>query len=79
MRWHHEAERVDGKPGSVVFAEDATAEVTIESEGAGSLVTYRLIAEPGSLFNWLMLGFLARGPIGKSFETSLARLEEQVK
>src|SRR3954447_23183423 len=28
LRWHHEAERVNGKPGSVVFAKDATAEVT---------------------------------------------------
>jgi uncharacterized protein YndB with AHSA1/START domain len=74
MRWHHEAERVDGKPGSVVFARDATAEVTIAAEGNGSLVTYRLMAEPGSLLNTFMLRVMAPGPIGRSFETSLARL-----
>ena len=48
LRWHHEAERVDGKPGSVVYAKDATAEVAIVPDGSGSLVTYRLMAEPGS-------------------------------
>jgi uncharacterized protein YndB with AHSA1/START domain len=74
LRWHHEAERVDGKPGSVVFAKDATAEVTIEPEGRGSLVTYRLLAEPGSLLNTFMLRVMAPGPIGRSFEESLARL-----
>jgi uncharacterized protein YndB with AHSA1/START domain len=74
LRWHHEAERVDGKPGSVVFAKDATAEVTITPEGDGSLVTYRLIAEPGSLLNTFMLRVMAPRPIGRSFETSLERL-----
>jgi len=74
LRWHHEAERVDGKPGSVVFAKDATAEVTIAPDGSGSSVTYRLSADPGSLRNTIMLKFLAPGPIGKSFETSLAQL-----
>ncbi|MEA2654484.1 MAG: hypothetical protein QOI37_1711 [Chloroflexota bacterium] len=74
LRWHHEAERVDGKPGSVVFAKDAMAEVSIRPDGLGSVVTYRLQAEPGSLVNTFMLRFLAPGPIGKSFETSLARL-----
>ncbi len=74
MRWHHEAERVDGKPGSVVFARDATAEVTITPDGTGSLVTYRLLADPGSLLNTFMLRVMAPGPIGRSFETSLARL-----
>lgn len=74
LRWHHEAERVDGKPGSVVFARDATAEVAITPDGQGSLVTYRLQAEPGSLLNTFMLRVMAPGPIGKSFETSLARL-----
>jgi len=74
LRWHHEAERVDGKPGSVVFARDATAEVTIDPDGTGSMVTYRLRAEPGSLRNTFLLKFLAPGPIGKSFETSLERL-----
>jgi uncharacterized protein YndB with AHSA1/START domain len=74
LRWHHEAERVDGKPGSVVFAKDATAEVTITPDGSGSVVTYRLLAEPGSLRNTIMLRFLAPGPIGKSFQTSLDRL-----
>ena len=74
LRWHHEAERVDGKPGSVVFAKDATAEVTIVPDGSGSLVTYRLLAEPGSLVNTFLLRVLAAGPIGRSFETSLERL-----
>src|SRR5205823_517131 len=40
LEWHHEAERVDGKPGSVVFARDATASVAIEPDGSGSRVTY---------------------------------------
>ena len=74
LRWHHEAERVNGNPGSVVFAKDSTAEVTIEPEADGSLVTYRLRAEPGSLLNTFMLKVLAPGPIGKSFETSLQEL-----
>lgn len=74
LRWEHEAERVDGKPGSVVFARHATAEVTIQADGVGSLVTYRLLAEPGSLLNTFMLRVLAPGPIGRSFETSLERL-----
>ncbi|HEV8489324.1 MAG TPA: SRPBCC family protein [Candidatus Limnocylindrales bacterium] len=79
LRWHHEAERVDGKPGSVVFAKDATAEVTIEPDGTGSLVTYRLLAEPGSLLNSFMLRVMAPGPIGRSFEESLARLAALVE
>ena len=74
LRWHHEAERVDGKPGSVVYAKDATAEVAIVPDGSGSMVTYRLMAEPGSLVNTFMLRILAPRPIGRSFETSLARL-----
>jgi uncharacterized protein YndB with AHSA1/START domain len=74
LRWHHEAERVDGKPGSVVFAKDATAEVEIVPDGSGSLVTYRLVAEPGSLLNTFLLRVMAPGPIGRSFETSLERL-----
>lgn len=74
LRWHHEAERVDGHPGSVVFAKDATAEVTIQPDGAGSLVTYRLLAEPGSLRNTFLLRVLAPRPIGRAFETSLERL-----
>ena len=74
LRWHHEEERVAGNVAPVVFAADAVAEVTIEPDGAGSNVTYRLIAEPGSLRNQLILRLLARGPIGRSFETSLGRL-----
>lgn len=74
LRWDHEAERVAGRPGSVVFARHATAEVTIEPDGVGSLVTYRLIAEPGSLLNVFMLRVLAPRPIGRSFERSLVRL-----
>ena len=79
LRWHHEAERVDGKPGSVVFAKDATADVTIVPDGAGSLVTYRLQAEPGSLLNTFMLRVMAPGPIGRSFEGSLAKLASLVE
>jgi uncharacterized protein YndB with AHSA1/START domain len=74
LEWHHEAERVDGKPGSVVFARDATASVTIEADGSGSTVAYRLVADPGSLLNTFMLRVMAPGPIGKSFEASLDRL-----
>jgi len=74
MRWHHEAERVDGKPGTVVFARDATAEVTIVPKGDGSLVTYRLLAEPGSLLNTFMLRVMAPRPIRASFDASLERL-----
>ncbi len=74
LRWHHEAERVDGRPGSVVFAKDATAEVTIEPDGVGSLVTYRLLAEPGSLRNAFLLRVMAPRPIGRAFEISLQRL-----
>lgn len=74
LQWHHEAERVDGKPGSVVFAADATAEVTIEPDGSGSRVTYRLVAEPGSLLNTFLLRVLAPRPIAASFEKSLERL-----
>jgi uncharacterized protein YndB with AHSA1/START domain len=74
LRWHHEAERVDGRPGSVVFAKDATAEVSIAPDRDGSVVTYRLMAEPGSLLNTFMLKVMAPGPIGKSFEMSLERL-----
>jgi uncharacterized protein YndB with AHSA1/START domain len=74
MRWHHEAERVDGKPGPVVFAKDATAEVSIEPDGGGSLVTYRLMAEPGSAMNTFMLRVVAPRPIRASFDASLERL-----
>ena len=66
LRWHHEAERVDGRPGSVVFARDASAEVTIVGDATGSLVTYRLEAEPGSLRNAFMLRVLAPRPIRQS-------------
>ena len=79
LRWHHEAERVDGQPGSVVFAVDATAEVTIAPDGDGSVVTYRLLAEPGSLVNTFLLRVMAPGPIGRSFETSLGRLASLVE
>jgi carbon monoxide dehydrogenase subunit G len=74
LAWHHEAERVDGEPGSVVFAVDATAEVTIVPDGSGSLVTYRLITEPGSLLNTFLLRLMAPRPIARSFDTSLERL-----
>jgi uncharacterized protein YndB with AHSA1/START domain len=75
LRWHHEAERVGGQPGSVVFAKDATAQISIDPVGdADSIVTYRLELEAGSLRNQFMLRILAPRPIGKSFETSLAQL-----
>ena len=73
-RWHHEAERVEGRPGSVVFARDATAEVTIQPDGVGSLVTYRLQTEPGSLRNTVLLRFVSPRPMGRAFEVSLQRL-----
>ena len=79
LRWHHEAERVNGQPGSVVFAVDATAEVTIAPDGDGSVVTYRLLAEPGTLVNTFLLRVMAPGPIGRSFETSLERLANLVE
>ena len=76
LRWRHEQERVDGKVGSVVFAKEATAEVRISPDGTGSQVTYRLMAEPGTLLNTFMLSVLAPGPIGRSFEASLTRMAE---
>jgi len=79
LRWHHEAERVNGQPGSVVFVVDATAEVTIAPDGDGSVVTYRLLAEPGTLVNTFLLRVMAPGPIGRSFETSLERLASLVE
>jgi hypothetical protein len=74
LRWHHDAERVDGKPGPVVYARDAVAEVLIEPDAGGCTVTYRLLADPGNLLYWFMLTVLAPGPIRKSFDTSLERL-----
>ena len=80
LRWHHEAERVDGKPGSVVYAKDASAQISVDLDGlTDSLVTYRLEAEPGSLINTFMLRVMAPRPIGKSFETSLDRLAALVE
>ena len=80
LRWHHEAERVDGKPGPVVYAKDASAQISIDLDGlTHSLVTYRLEAEPGSLMNTFMLRVMAPRPIGKSFETSLDRLAALVE
>ena len=79
LRWQHEAERVAGRPGSVVFARDATAEIVLAPDDAGTSVTYRLRADPGSLLNTFMLTVLAPGPIGTSFETSLARLAALVE
>jgi uncharacterized protein YndB with AHSA1/START domain len=79
LRWHHEAERVDAKPGPVVYAKDATAEVIIKPEAGGSRVTYRLLAEPGNPLYFLVLRFLARRPINASFERSLERLAALVE
>lgn len=78
LRWHHDEERVEGKVAPVVYARDAVAEIVIEPDGDASAVTFRLLAEPGSLLFTLILRFLARGPIGVSFETSLRQLEERV-
>ena len=50
MRWHHEAERVDGKPGSVVFAKDATAEVTIEVSEPMGAETYLYLSSGAHSF-----------------------------
>jgi uncharacterized protein YndB with AHSA1/START domain len=74
LRWHHEAERVDGRPGPVVYARDAVAEVIIKPDGGGSRVTYRLTARAGNPLYWVVLRLLANGPIHASFETSLNRL-----
>ena len=76
LAWQHEAERVDGQPGSVVFAVDATADITIEPDASGSTVTYRLLAEPGSLVNRFLLRFMAPQPIHRSFDRSLERLAQ---
>ena len=75
LAWHHDAERVDGKTAPVVYAKDATAEVTIQPDGDGSLVTYRLTMVAGGPLYWLIEHLLARRPITKSFDTSLERLD----
>ena len=83
--WFTEAERCEVLSGQGVGRKQrmyghARGKATeIAPDGAGSLVTYRLRAEPGSLRNTFMLRFLAPGPIGKSFETSLARLAALVE
>jgi uncharacterized protein YndB with AHSA1/START domain len=79
LAWHHDAERVNGKPGAVVYAKDAVAEVTIEPDGEASLVTYRLAMKAGNPIYWLVEHLLARRPIQTSFETSLERLERLVR
>jgi len=76
LEWHHDAEFMDGKKAPVVYASDAVAEVTIQPQGTGSLVTYRLTMKAGNPMFWLIENLLARAPIQKSFDTSLERLEK---
>ena len=78
LRWHHDAEFMDGKTAPVVYASDAVAEVTIEPQAGGSLVTYRLTMKAGNPLFWLIENLLARRPIQKSFDTSLERLDRLV-
>jgi uncharacterized protein YndB with AHSA1/START domain len=75
LQWHHDAEFMDGKRAPVVYASDAVADVTIQPQGTGSLVTYRLTLKAGSPMFWLIENLLARRPITKSFDTSLQRLD----
>ena len=78
LRWHHDAEFMDGKPAPVVYARDAIAEVTIEPQEGGSFVTYRLTMRAGNPLYWLIENVLARRPITQSFDTSLERLDRLV-
>ena len=78
LAWHHTAERVDGKPGPVVYAKDAVAEITIRPQGDGSLVTYHLTMTAGGPLYWLIEHLLASRPITKSFDLSLERLDRLV-
>jgi uncharacterized protein YndB with AHSA1/START domain len=76
LAWHHDAEFMDGKKAPVVYASDATAEITIEPQGDASLVTYRLTMKAGNPMFWLIENVLAKRPITTSFDTSLERLEK---
>ena len=78
LRWHHDAEFVAGKKAPVVYAQDAVAEITIEPQSGGSLVTYRLTVKAGNPIYWLVEHLLARRPIQRSFDTSLERLDALV-
>ena len=78
LRWHHDAEFMDGKKAPVVYASDAVAEVRIEPQADGSLVTYRLTMKAGNPLFWLIENLLARAPIQKSFDASLERLDRLV-
>ena len=78
LRWHHDAEFMDGKSAPVVYASDAVAEVTIEPQGDGSVVTYHLTMKAGNPLFWLIENLLARRPITASFDTSLERLDALV-
>ena len=78
LRWHHDAEFMDSKRAPVVYAADAVAEVTIEPQASGSLVTYRLTMKAGNPIYWIIENLLARRPITASFDTSLERLDRLV-
>ncbi len=78
LAWHHDAEFTANKPAAVVYASDANAEVTIEPQADGSLVTYRLTLKAGNPVYWLIEHLLARRPITKSFDASLERLDRLV-
>lgn len=78
LRWHHDAEFMDGKRAPVVYASDAVAEVTIEPRGGASLVTYQLTMKAGNPVFWPIENLLARRPITASSDTSLERLEAVV-
>ena len=75
LRWHHDAEFMDGRKAPVVYASDAQAEITIQPQGDGSLVSYRLIMKAGNPLFWLIENVLAKRPITASLETSLANLD----
>ncbi len=75
LAWRHDNERVNGKPGPVVYAKETHAEVTLEPQGDATLVTYRVRMRAGNPLYWLIEHTLAVRPIRKSFDTSLERLE----
>ena len=78
LRWHHDAEYMDGKRAPVVYASDAVAELSLEPQGDSTNVTYLLIMKAGNPLYWLIENLLARRPIRQSFDTSLERLDRLV-
>jgi carbon monoxide dehydrogenase subunit G len=75
LAWHHDAERVSGKPGPVVYAKSTDAEVTLVPTDAGTEVTYTVRMQAGGPIYWLIEHLLARRSIRRSFDTSLERLD----